>query len=339
MPRSRRSAAAGSDTQTTTSAPPSQRRSRRRRARRWARVGNSGRRGSKVQASRTSATQGTPRLRSAIPTAWADSGGEVVITQSNGRRRWSAERLAPGEWRPRQGERLGHDHPAEEVGASRVGVGVEHGVHGVLAGPPRAPQVGVGGAVDGGVAVVSVGGRREDLDVVPKPAQVLRHRRGPQRARVGAGRVEVRDEEDPAGGHRRALRLAGFDRLGVDGVHALDQAPASSIPSQPWLARRRPSAPASAASATSRSSAAATAPGVAQRHDQPGVAIVHHRTHARVVAGDGRQAAGHRLDQDDAERLRRLGGEQEEVRGAQHAREIGVAEPRRGSGPARRRRP
>ena len=98
MPRARRSAAAGSETHTTTSAPPSTRRSIRSSRRRWARVGNGGRSGSNVQASRTSATQATPRRRSATPTECADSGGEVVITQSKGVCRWSerARRLANG---------------------------------------------------------------------------------------------------------------------------------------------------------------------------------------------------------------------------------------------------
>ena len=37
-----------------------------------------------------------------------------------------------------------------------------------------------------------------------------------------------------------------------------------------------------------------------------------------------RQPAGHRLDQDDPERLRRLGGEQEEVGGSQHVGQLAV---------------
>ena len=80
---------------------PARRRRRRRRRRRasgargagraprCAAVGNSGRIGSNVHASRRSATQGTPRRWSAIPTAWADSGGELVITQSKRRSRCS----------------------------------------------------------------------------------------------------------------------------------------------------------------------------------------------------------------------------------------------------------
>ena len=61
-------------------------------------MGKGGRSGSKVQASRRSATQGTPRRRSARPTAWTDSGGELVITQSNRSRRFSrsARRRANG---------------------------------------------------------------------------------------------------------------------------------------------------------------------------------------------------------------------------------------------------
>ena len=63
----RRSAAAGSLTQTTRSAAPSRRRSSRSSSRRWAPVGNGGRSGSKVQASRTSATQGTPASLQRVP--------------------------------------------------------------------------------------------------------------------------------------------------------------------------------------------------------------------------------------------------------------------------------
>ena len=48
--------------------------------------------------------------------------------------------------------------------------------------------------------------------------------------------------------------------------------------------------------------------------------------HAGIVGGDRRQAACHRLDQDDPERLRRLGREQEEVGGAQDRRELGVGD-------------
>ena len=77
---------------------------------------------------------------------------------------------------------------------------------------------------------------------------------------------------------------------------------------------------------------------VAALDQQPGLAVVDHRAHARVVGGDRRQAAGHRLDQDDPERLRRLGGEQEEVGGAQDARAARRGGRRRGSGPARRPR-
>ncbi len=37
-----------------------------------------------------SATQGTPRRRNAWPIVCADSGGDVVSTQSNGCSRWAA---------------------------------------------------------------------------------------------------------------------------------------------------------------------------------------------------------------------------------------------------------
>ena len=107
---------------------------------------------------------------------------------------------------------------------------------------------------------------------------------------------------------------------------------AFSRPARP--SRRRPSGPAS----TSRRIAAATASGVAGRDQEPGLAVVDHRPHARVLGGDRRQPAGHRLDQDDPERLRRLGGEQEQVGGPQDARQLGVGDARRGSGRARRPR-
>ncbi len=97
--------------------------------------------------------------------------------------------------------------------------------------------------------------------------------------------------------------------------------------------RARPSAPAS----TSRR--APPRPPPSRPGDQdPGLAVVDHRPDPRVVGGDRRQAAGHRLDQDDPERLRRLGGQQEEVGGAQHPRQLRVGNRARGSGRARRPR-
>ena len=94
-------------------------------------------------------------------------------------------------------------------------------------------------------------------------------------------------------------------------------------------ARSRPAAPMRAApvrarARPARAGAAATAADVAARREQPGLALDDHGAHARVVGRDHRQAGRHRLDQDDAERLRRLGGEQEEVAGAQHVRQLGV---------------
>ena len=79
-----------------------------------------GRSGSKVQASRTSATHGTPRRCSARPTEWADSGGEVVITQS--KRSLAVQRAARARranGAQASGQRLGHDHLAERVRACR----------------------------------------------------------------------------------------------------------------------------------------------------------------------------------------------------------------------------
>ena len=64
--------------------------------------------------------------------------------------------------------------------------------------------------------------------------------------------------------------------------------------------------------------------GALERHEPARLAVTHDGPHARVVARDRRQPAGHRLDQDDAERLGRLGGQQQEVGGAQHRRQPAV---------------
>jgi hypothetical protein len=53
---------------------------------------------------------------------------------------------------------------------------------------------------------------------------------------------------------------------------------------------------------------------------QSGLPVVDDRANTRILGDDGRQAAGHGLDQDDPERLGRLGGQQEEVGGSQHVR-------------------
>ena len=90
--------------------------------------------------------------------------------------------------------------------------------------------------------------------------------------------------------------------------------------------RAQPRAPVGARRRRARPSAAATAPASPARHQEPGLAVVDHGAHARVVGGDRRQPAGHRLDQDDPERLRRLGRQQEEVGGAQHAGQLGVGD-------------
>ena len=98
------------ETQTTASAAPSQRRSSRASSRRWAAVGKSGRSDSNVHASRTSATHGTPRRCSARPTACADSGGEVVITQSKRALATQPQRPRARERHPGRDQRLGHQH-------------------------------------------------------------------------------------------------------------------------------------------------------------------------------------------------------------------------------------
>ncbi len=100
----------------------------------------------------------------------------------------------------------------------------------------------------------------------------------------------------------------------------------------PSRGRARPSRGAARAPATSSPSAVATASRVAPRDQQPGLALVDDGAHARVVGGDRRQAARHRLDQDDPERLGRLGGQQEEVGGAQDVGQLGVGDRGRGSG-------
>ena len=142
--------AAGSETQTTASAgrrasgAPAARRAGAGRA-----VGNGGRSGSKVQASRTSATQATPRRCSASPTACADSGGEVVITQSNGAcavERAGARERANGTQASASGS--GTTQLAERMRPARVGVGVEQRVDAVGAAQPRAPELRVGRPLD-----------------------------------------------------------------------------------------------------------------------------------------------------------------------------------------------
>ena len=139
------------------------------------------------------------------------------------------------------------------------------------------------------------------------------------------GGIEVGDEQDRAGRVHRPSP-AGRDRLGVGVVHALDQPRPAPLalglargPRSPIAARR------SGRRRPARASAAATAPGRRAGTSRP-VSLVDDRAHAGVVGRDRRQPAGHRLDQDDAERLRRLGGEQEEVGGAQDVGQLGVGD-------------
>ena len=86
--------------------------------------------------------------------------------------------------------------------------------------------------------------------------------------------------------------------------------------------RARPSAPAAldlAAAPRRRLS------GLPRSTSSP-VVLVDDRPHAGIVGRDHRQPGGHRLDQDDPERLRRLGREQEEVGGAEHVGQLAVGD-------------
>ena len=62
---------------------------------------------------------------------------------------------------------------------------------------------------------------------------------------------------------------------------------------------------------------------IALRSQEPG-AVGHDGPHARIVRCDHGKPGRHRLDQDDAERLGRLGGEEEQVRSAQDVGQLGV---------------
>ena len=95
------------------------------------------------------------------------------------------------------------------------------------------------------------------------------------------------------------------------------------------IAFARPRSPSSrrrSGAATSSPIPAATAAGSPRGTSRPGRALVDDRPHARVVGRDHRQPARHRLDQDDPERLRGLGGEQEQVGGAQDLGQLGVGD-------------
>ena len=145
-----------------------------------------------------SATQGTPRRWSAIPTAWADSGGEVVITQSKRRSRCSrsARERANGTQAATSASGTktllsGCGRPLY-VGESNIAPTVS------LAREPGAPALRVGGPLDVVEPVVvecAVGGRGEDRDLVAAAAQPLGHRGTAQDAGVTAGRIEVGDQQ------------------------------------------------------------------------------------------------------------------------------------------------
>ena len=197
--RSRRSSAAGRLTQTTASAAPSQRRSSRSSRRRWS-AGGEGR-ADRLEGPGVAEVgdPGDAAPRSARPTAWTDSGGELVITQSNRSRRFSrsARRRANGAQATTSGS--GHDHPAERVRPARVGVGVEQRVDPVVA--VQRARAGAGGRRCGrrpprrAPSPVAVGGGRQHRDPMAEPAQPLGHRRRPVGAGVAAGRIEVGDQE------------------------------------------------------------------------------------------------------------------------------------------------
>ena len=110
------------------------------------------------------------------------------------------------ERRPGQRQRLGDDQPAQRVGPAGVGVGVVQGVDPIPAVQPGPPALRVRGPDRLLVAADSVRRGRQDNDPVAEAPQPFGHRRGAQRARVTARRVEVGDEQDRAA-HRRSLLL------------------------------------------------------------------------------------------------------------------------------------
>ena len=145
IPRRRRSSAAGSrDADDDVGAP-------RASAARAARRAAAGRRsGTPGAATRTSTRRGRPPptarrgAAAPAPTAWTDSGGEVVITQSKPRSRSQPQRARAGERHPGGDQRLGDEHPAQRVRPAAVGRRVEQRADGVLAGEPGAPALRVG---------------------------------------------------------------------------------------------------------------------------------------------------------------------------------------------------
>ena len=148
-------------------------------------------------------------------------------------------------------------------------------------------------------------------------------------SRVRARRVEVGDEEDAAGwagrvGHARIFAAARLDRLLVCVVHPVEEARPVPLGLGSAPARARPSPGGRRAHVDDLAAAGrATAPHVALRREEPG-AVGNDGANAGVVRRDHGQPGRHRLDEDDAERLRRLGREQEEVGGAKDVRQLGV---------------
>ena len=118
--------------------------------RRW---GTRGRSGSKVQPSRTSASHGTPRRASARPTRCTDSGGELVITQSNRPRRRSRSAVMRANGAHATASGSGTISLRERVRPAAVGVGVEQGVDPVPAVQARADELQVAGPHHVGLAV------------------------------------------------------------------------------------------------------------------------------------------------------------------------------------------
>ena len=184
-----------------------------------------------------SATQGTPRRCSARPTACADSGGEVVSTQSKRSRRWaaSAARRANGAQATR--ERLRHDQLAQRVRLAGVAVGVEQRVDPVVAGQPRPPGLQVEGP-NHLETPVSGPTSASPPTSSPKALVVSTVTRHPSRARylaIAAGRcapgvagrrVEVGDEQKRTGAaHAGAPSFScrAAMRLGVGVVHPVEQ--------------------------------------------------------------------------------------------------------------------
>ena len=164
---------------------------------RWERAGGSARTSRRRGGRRP---RGRRAARSARPTAWADSGGELVITQSNRSRRFSRSARAAGERRPGGDQRLGHDHPAERVRPARVGVGVEQGVDPIVAVQAGAQALQVGACGHAALLGGGVAGRRTRRSSAPSPdgrAGAATWPSPPGRwAPVSRdGRIEVGDEE------------------------------------------------------------------------------------------------------------------------------------------------